>query len=407
MKREGLLLPAAWSTKLPNYRFVDVEGKPTVTRDFTVPGRRAGSALGHGEARLLLRYGAAQRPAEHRPRRSAEWIAENPGRFTYPQPPDFIGTTFLKQLLVELAPDPAVLAEPATDANFDAATAPLFAWLDAAHPNLWRGGRAFPRDYGEPAPAPRRRRGRHRLRLQSRPTRRARSRTASCPTRCGASSSRRHARQHAFRGDPVQRQRRGRRDGAREFPDVAGGAGAKSRTRRSGATRRCSPSTSCRRRTARASPRSISASRRFARKSSGRRCPSRTLLGGADRARMGAPLRREPVARCRRPHVALRATFPGSQPSGVASGGCLIVPPPKSRSPGDLLQAMVRRLARPLRLSCRVAAAWRSSGIGYLRSAARLSLRRFASSRHAGPRPLGAPQPLDRASRRRRSPSPS
>ena len=28
------------------------------------------------------------------------------------------------------------------------ATGPLFAWLDAAQPNLWRGGRAFPRDYG-------------------------------------------------------------------------------------------------------------------------------------------------------------------------------------------------------------------------------------------------------------------
>ena len=35
------------------------------------------------------------------------WIAKNPGRFTYPQPPDFTGTTFLKQLLVELAPDRA------------------------------------------------------------------------------------------------------------------------------------------------------------------------------------------------------------------------------------------------------------------------------------------------------------
>ena len=77
-----------------------------------------------------------------------DWIARNPGRFTYPQPPDFTGTTFLKQLLLDLAPVPSALAAPASDENFSAATAPLFAWLDAAKPNLWRGGRAYPRDYG-------------------------------------------------------------------------------------------------------------------------------------------------------------------------------------------------------------------------------------------------------------------
>jgi putative thiamine transport system substrate-binding protein len=77
-----------------------------------------------------------------------EWIAKNPGRFTYPQPPDFSGTTFLKQLLLELAPNATLLSEPATDEDFSAATAPLFAWLDAVKPNLWRGARAYPRDYG-------------------------------------------------------------------------------------------------------------------------------------------------------------------------------------------------------------------------------------------------------------------
>ncbi len=147
MKREGLLLPAAWSTKLPNYSDVDVAGMPTVTRDFTVPVD--GLEAPWGMARLVFFTDTARLK---NPPRSAlalgEWIAENPGRFTYPQPPDFIGTTFLKQLLVELAPDPAVLSKPVTDAAFNIATAPLFAWLDAAHPNLWRGGRAFPRDYG-------------------------------------------------------------------------------------------------------------------------------------------------------------------------------------------------------------------------------------------------------------------
>jgi putative thiamine transport system substrate-binding protein len=147
LERHGLLQPAAWSTKLPSYRYVDVENKPTVERDFTMPVD--GLEAPWGMAKLVFFYDTTRLSD---PPNSAtalgEWIAKNPGRFTYPQPPDFSGTTFLKQLLLDLAPDPSVLAQPATDANFSGATAPLFAWLDAAKPNLWRGGRAYPRDYG-------------------------------------------------------------------------------------------------------------------------------------------------------------------------------------------------------------------------------------------------------------------
>lgn len=147
MKEKGLLPPAGWATALPNYRFVDVEGKPSVASDFTIPVD--GLEAPWGMAKLVFFHDTAR--LSDPPKSAAAlgaWIARNPGRFTYPQPPDFSGTTFLKQLLVELAPDPAVLAGEPNDETFAAATAPLFAWLDAAHPNLWRGGRAFPRDYG-------------------------------------------------------------------------------------------------------------------------------------------------------------------------------------------------------------------------------------------------------------------
>ena len=73
-----------------------------------------------------------------------DWATANPGRFTFPQPPDFLGSTFLKQALYELTPDPAVLLAPAENANYDAATAPLWDFVDALTPNLWRGGRAYP-----------------------------------------------------------------------------------------------------------------------------------------------------------------------------------------------------------------------------------------------------------------------
>ncbi|MDP4366230.1 ABC transporter substrate-binding protein, partial [Escherichia coli] len=59
-------------------------------------------------------------------------------------PPQFHGSSFLKQILLELTPDPAPLYQVATDADFLRFTAPLWAWLDQLHPALWLKGRLFP-----------------------------------------------------------------------------------------------------------------------------------------------------------------------------------------------------------------------------------------------------------------------
>ena len=51
----------------------------------------SGGALGHGPVRVLLRYRAVAQPPRSMPA-LLEWIKAHPGRFTYPAPPDFIGT---------------------------------------------------------------------------------------------------------------------------------------------------------------------------------------------------------------------------------------------------------------------------------------------------------------------------
>jgi len=73
-----------------------------------------------------------------------EWIEAHPGRFTYPAPPDFLGTSLLKHVILELAPDPGVLQRPVEEADFDAVTAPMWRWLEAAKPHLWRRGVTYP-----------------------------------------------------------------------------------------------------------------------------------------------------------------------------------------------------------------------------------------------------------------------
>ncbi|MBZ8133912.1 ABC transporter substrate-binding protein [Afifella sp. IM 167] len=147
LKEAGLLLDRPWATRLPSYAYVDVTGKPTVTTDFTVP--TDGLEAPWGMAKLVFFYDTArlQDPPKSMPA-LLRWAKKHPGRFTYPQPPDFLGSTFLKQALYEFAPDPEVLQAPASDASFEKETAPLFAFLDELHPLLWRSGRAFPQNYG-------------------------------------------------------------------------------------------------------------------------------------------------------------------------------------------------------------------------------------------------------------------
>lgn len=145
MKRQNLLLTPGWAEHLPNFRFVDIAGKPTVINDFTVA--TDGLEAPWGMAQLVFYHDTARTPEP--PRSTAAllaWSAADPGRFTYPQPPDFTGSTFLKQALAEMVADPTLLQKPVDDADFDAVTAPLFQWLDKLHPNLWRSGRAFPQN---------------------------------------------------------------------------------------------------------------------------------------------------------------------------------------------------------------------------------------------------------------------
>ncbi|RUO39883.1 ABC transporter substrate-binding protein [Aliidiomarina taiwanensis] len=73
-----------------------------------------------------------------------------PGRLSYPKPPDFHGTTFLKSLLLALQPEQAqVFQQPVQQVNAAALTAPLWRFLTELHPHLWQQGRSFPASAGE------------------------------------------------------------------------------------------------------------------------------------------------------------------------------------------------------------------------------------------------------------------
>ena len=143
LKEKSLLLPMSWAPDLPNYQFADIEGKQTLTTDFTVP--TDGLESPWGMAQLSFYYDSAI--TKDLPRSALElldWAANNPGRFAYPKPPDFLGSTFLKQLVLDLAGNSEKLSQAVTDKAYMPVADRLFAYLDSLHPHLWRQARAFP-----------------------------------------------------------------------------------------------------------------------------------------------------------------------------------------------------------------------------------------------------------------------
>lgn len=148
MKKQGLLLSPGWADTLPNWHYVDTQNQPTILTDFTEPVEGLESPW--GGAKMVFFYDSARTDAQTLPdsaRELLDWAQKNPGRFSYPAPPDFIGSSFLKQVLSEVVAEPAKLTEPVDEASFEHDTEPLFAYLDELHKVAWRSGKAFVQNY--------------------------------------------------------------------------------------------------------------------------------------------------------------------------------------------------------------------------------------------------------------------
>ncbi|WP_077342890.1 ABC transporter substrate-binding protein [Pseudocolwellia agarivorans] len=146
MAQHSLLLKG-WADKQPNFIYTDSEHNPAVTLDFGVPTQ--GMESPWGQASLTFYY---DQLASNNPPRSLyellRWSKKNPGRFSYPKPPDFLGMSFLKYALVVLHQQNSLLAQnqlysQATAQNTEQTLKPLWAFLDELHPNLWRKGKHF------------------------------------------------------------------------------------------------------------------------------------------------------------------------------------------------------------------------------------------------------------------------
>jgi len=118
-----------WVSLTPNSELLDADD-PTLFTDFGVA--TDGQEVPWSRAAFTFAFDSDR--VENPPQSFEElaaWVAENPGRFTYPAPPDFTGSAFVRQAVQALGEDAA------------------FELLNSMTDNLWQNGTSFPTDEAE------------------------------------------------------------------------------------------------------------------------------------------------------------------------------------------------------------------------------------------------------------------
>jgi len=78
-----------------------------------------------------------------------DWARANPGRFTYPAPPDFTGSVFVREVLYSVNGGYENVPLAYSEEAFDELTPALYDELTDLAPSLWRGGETYPQNSNE------------------------------------------------------------------------------------------------------------------------------------------------------------------------------------------------------------------------------------------------------------------
>ncbi|WP_039976861.1 ABC transporter substrate-binding protein [Vibrio jasicida] len=139
--KDNQLLFGPFVDGLPSWQYVDKTLPVDV--DFSEPTNGLEAPWGVGQLVFIYDEETLNNP----PSSYAEMLSYAkafPNRLTYPRPPEFHGTSFIKSLLIELSNNDPALQKPVTDEAFKTVTQPLWAYLDEFHTVAWRGGKQFP-----------------------------------------------------------------------------------------------------------------------------------------------------------------------------------------------------------------------------------------------------------------------
>ncbi|MFJ5714870.1 ABC transporter substrate-binding protein [Neobacillus sp. NPDC093127] len=146
-KQEKLLL-GPFTSKLPNFQqFVDTESDD-IKYDFGFPTE--GYEAPWGKVQFVFAYDSNK--ITNPPKSIDElksWVKQNPGKFTYPAPPDFTGSAFIRHVLHEKSKDYNAYLSKYDEALVKGEADQVWNVLNEMKPYLWREGKSYPQSLSQ------------------------------------------------------------------------------------------------------------------------------------------------------------------------------------------------------------------------------------------------------------------
>lgn len=140
--KDGGLLYGPFNSMLPNAKYVNWDD-PALGYDFGVA--IDGYESPWASFQWVLEYNSAT--VENPPKNFEElrdWVKANPGRFTYPAPPNHVGSAFVRMLFYWAAGGSDLFLKEYDQSEYDKVAPKVWEYLNEIEPYLWREGQTYP-----------------------------------------------------------------------------------------------------------------------------------------------------------------------------------------------------------------------------------------------------------------------
>lgn len=146
--KENNLLAKDIMGKIPNYHMYFDTNSSENKLDFGV--ETDGYEIPWGRSQFVFTYDTkyVKNPPQNM-KELKKFVKENPGKFTYPAPPDFTGSAFIRLALYDITGGYETYLQEHTNDELKKEIAPLWDYLNEIKPYLWRAGETYPESSGK------------------------------------------------------------------------------------------------------------------------------------------------------------------------------------------------------------------------------------------------------------------
>lgn len=141
--KDSNLLLGKFTEKLPNFnKYVDTTSKD-ITTDFGTKVDNMEAPWGKAQFTIIENASKVDKEIKNT-NDLKEVIMKNPGKFTYPAPPDFTGSAFVRNVIYDIVGYENVKDLPVDETKVKEVIQPAINYLKEIKPYLWNKGKTYP-----------------------------------------------------------------------------------------------------------------------------------------------------------------------------------------------------------------------------------------------------------------------